>query len=113
MSPGGSGLVGSNVPGRGGLKPLNTPGGGNPSGNGYPSVPSPFAVGGEILAAPGDVLCFSSFFLSLPDVDAGVERAELGLRGSFLLFPPSVPFSLGDLLPFVAGASFESSTTRS
>ena len=48
--------------------------------------------------------------------DAGVDLAEEGLRGSFLL-PFSVPFSLGDLFPFVvappAVPSFESSTTKS
>ena len=111
MSPGGRGLVGSNVPGNGGRNPLKTPGGGNPSANGYPRAPKAFVAGGVILAASGVVLGLSSFFLSPPDVDAGVDRAELGLKGSFLPF--SVPFSRGDLLPFVAGASLESSTTRS
>ena len=113
MSPGGRGLVGSNVPGNGGLNPLNTPGGGNPSANGYPSAPKAFVAGGVILAGSGVVLGLSSFFLSPPDVDAGVDRAELGLKGSFPFLPFSVPFSLGDLLPLVAGASLESSTTRS
>ena len=112
MSPGGSGLVGSRVPGNGGLNPLKTPGGGSPSGNGYPSAPNPLGIGGEPLAAPGEVLGLSSFFPP-PAVDAGVDLAELGLRGSFLPFTLSGPFSRGDLLPFVAGASLESSTTRS
>ena len=60
--------------------------------------------------APGDALALSESFL--PE-DAGVDRAELGLKGSFFT-DPSIPFSRGDRFPFpFVCPSFESSTTRS
>ena len=61
--------------------------------------------------APGEDLDLSESFF--PDEDAGVDLAEDGLRGSFLIpDDPSIPFSRGDLFPLV-WPSLESSTTRS
>ncbi len=83
-----------------------------------------FETGGEIFA-PGDALgAFSSLPLP-PLTEAGVDRCEDGLNGSFFEAPDSllacdvVPFSLGDLAPLaVVVAAFSpfsllSSTTRS
>ena len=62
--------------------------------------------GGKIFPAPGepeDVLQPSSFFPE--DAEAGVDLADEGLKGSFLLpaslAAPPWPFSLGDLLPLL------------
>ena len=79
-----------------------------------------FETGGRIFPAPGDpaeaVLASPSFF---PRDEAGVDLAEEGLKGSFLLPSPLVPFSRGDLLPLLLVVpllpleSLSSSTTRS
>ena len=62
-----------------------------------PRAPRAAAFGGRIFAAPGEpeAVLASSFF---PEEEAGVDLADEGLKGSFLL--PS-PFSLGDLLPLL------------
>ena len=62
-----------------------------------PRAPRAGAFGGRIFAAPGEpeAVLASSFF---PEEEAGVDLADEGLKGSFLL--PS-PFSLGDLLPLL------------
>ena len=75
---------------------------------------------GSILPAPGELEDVfpppaSSFF---PEDEAGVDLAEEGLKGSFLLPPSPPPFSLGDLLPLLLAVPMlplesSSSTTRS
>ena len=81
-----------------------------------PRAPRAAAFGGRIFAAPGEpeAVLASSFF---PEEEAGVDLADEGLKGSFLL--PS-PFSLGDLLPLLLAAvpllpleESSSSTTKS